>query len=450
MLNYIWLALVLLAVAIGGWNDRLKDVTDGAFDGAKTAVTIALGLIGIMALWLGVMRLAERAGLVQRIARGLRPVMRRLFPDVPVEHPAMGSMLMNMAANMLGLGNAATPLGLRAMRDLETLNPRRGVATNAMCTFLAINTSSVQLIPATAIAILAASGSTRPTAIVGTALLATLCAATVAIVSVKFFEKLSIFQPRRQPTPVADDSPYRSAPTPAAKVAFDDESLAQPPATLAPWGLIALVLLGVFFMMVFLRMAAPALFGLSMAPEAAAQNVFVRSVNALSILAIPFLLSFFPLYAAARGVKVYEEFVEGAKEGFGVILKIIPFLVTMLVAIGMFKGAGGIDLLSRALSPILTPLHFPTDLLPLALMRPLSGSATLALLTDIVHRLGPDNIVSLTAATIYGSTETTFYVAAVYFGAVGIKQTRHAIPAGLLADLTGVIASVIICRAVLG
>ena len=187
-----------------------------------------------------------------------------------------------------------------------------------------------------------------------------------------------------------------------------------------------------------------------MARDAAAQNVFVRSVNALSILAIPFLLSFFPLYAAARGVKVYEEFVEGAKEGFGVILKIIPFLVTMLVAIGMFKGAGGIELLSRILSPVLTPLHFPTDLLPLALMRPLSGSATLALLTDIVHRLGPDNIVSLTAATIYGSTETTFYVAAVYFGAVGIKQTRHAIPAGLLADLTGVVASVIICRAVLG
>jgi spore maturation protein B len=172
-------------------------------------------------------------------------------------------------------------------------------------------------------------------------------------------------------------------------------------------------------------------------------------VNALSILAIPFLLSFFPIYAAARGIKVYDEFVEGAKEAFNVIMRIIPFLVTMLVAIGMFKGAGGIDLLTKMLSPILTPLHFPTDLLPLALMRPLSGSGTLALLTDIVHRLGPDNIVSLTAATIYGSTETTFYVAAVYFGAVGIKQTRHAIPAGLLADLTGVIASVIICRAVL-
>jgi len=449
VLNYIWLALVLMAVAIGGWNDRLKDVTEGALDGAKTAVTIALALIGIMALWLGVMRLAERAGLVQRIARALRPVMTRLFPDVPAQHPAMGSMLMNMAANMLGLGNAATPLGLRAMRDLEILNRQPGVATNAMCTFLAINTSSVQLIPTTAIAILAASGSTRPTAIVGTALLATLCAATVAIISVKTFERLSIFQPRHRSSSVADDSPHRSAQGSTAQLPEETPIVEEPLRQLSISGLIALIILGVFFTVLFLRMVSPGLFHLPMPAEAATQNPFVRSVNALSILAIPFLLSFFPLYAAARGVRVYEEFVEGAKEGFGVILKIIPFLVTILVAIGMFKGAGGIDLLSRTLSPVLTPLHFPTDLLPLALMRPLSGSATLALLTDVVHRLGPDNIVSLTAATIYGSTETTFYVAAVYFGAVGVKQTRHAIPAGLLADLTGVVASVIICRAVL-
>ena len=460
MLNYIWLALVLLAVAIGGWNDRLKEVTDGALDGAKTAVTIALALIGIMALWLGVMRLAERAGLVQRIAGGLRPVMRRLFPDVPPEHPAMGSMLMNMAANMLGLGNAATPLGLRAMRDLETLNPRPGVATNAMCTFLAINTSSVQLVPTTAIAILAAAGSTRPTAIVGTALLATLCAATVAIVSVKLFERLSIF--RLPETRVRDGKPATSPTEPRERsqdsIASVGRDSLEPTNSTAPqsvalpmswWGAIALILLALLFIALFVRMVAPTLFGLPIPAATATQNAFVRSVNALSILAIPFLLSFFPLYAAARRVKVYDEFVEGAKEGFGVILKIIPFLVTMLVGIGMFKGAGGIDLLSRALSPILDPLHFPADLLPLALMRPLSGSATLALLTDVVHRLGPDNLISLTAATIYGSTETTFYVAAVYFGAVGVKQTRHAIPAGLLADLTGVIASVIICRAVL-
>jgi spore maturation protein SpmA len=451
VLNYIWLALVVCAVVIGGWNDKLKDVTGGALDGAKTAVTIALGLIGIMALWLGVMRLAERAGVVQRIAHALRPLMQRLFPDVPPNHPAMGSMVMNMAANMLGLGNAATPLGLRAMRDLETLNPSPGIATNAMCTFLAINTSSVQLIPTTAIAILAASGSTRPTAIVGTAFMATLCAATVAVVSAKFFERLTIFQPRHDGTKIFDESPHRSKRRRSATPLLDEMPIEQePPRRLSALGLIAVVLLVVFFFALFLRIASPGFFNLPVPPGMASQHGFVRGINALSILAIPFVLSFFAIYATARGLKVYEEFVEGAKEGFGVILKIIPFLVTMLVAIGMFKGAGGIDLLTKALSPILTPLQFPPDLVPLALMRPLSGSATLALLTDIVHRLGPENIVSLMAATIYGSTETTFYVVAVYFGAVGVKQTRHAIPAGLLADLTGVIASVVICRAVLG
>jgi spore maturation protein SpmA len=447
VLNYIWLALVLLAVAIGGWNNRLGEVTAGAFDGAKTAVTIALGLIGIMALWLGVMRLAERAGLVQRIARGLRPVMRRLFPDVPAEHPAMGSMLMNMAANMLGLGNAATPLGLRAMRDLERLNPRPGVASNAMCTFLAINTASVQLIPATAIALLASAGSTRPTAIVGTALLATLCAATVAIISAKLLEKLPFFRLPPVEAEVGEPGGDTATPTP---VGITDPDYKDNVIAIEPrgWRRIVPFLLVLFFLGLFVRLVFPNWFGLPPDPNAGTQNTFVRCVNALSILAIPFLLSFFPVYAATRGIKVYEEFVEGAKEGFGVILKIIPFLVTMLVAISMFKGAGGIDLLTRLLTPVLTPLQFPPDLLPLALMRPLSGSATLAILTDIIHRLGPDNIVSRMAATIYGSTETTFYVAAVYFGSVAVKQTRHAIPAGLLGDLAGVIASVIICRAV--
>jgi len=449
VLNYIWLALILLAVTIGGWNDKLKEVSDGAFDGAKTAVTIALGLIGVMAMWLGVMRLAEKSGLVQKIARGLRPVMRRLFPDVPAEHPAMGSMLMNMAANMLGLGNAATPLGLRAMRDLEMLNPRPGVATNAMCTFLAVNTSSVQLIPTTAIAILVAAGSKNPTAIVGTALLATLCAATVAITSVKLFEKLPIF--RRTDgdgESVASSEPAvktASPPTDPAESLTVEATVPRAPG----WAPALFALLGLFFAFLFVRMVWPNVFGLPLKPEAS-PNGFVRGVSALSILAIPFLLSFFPLYAAVRGIQVYNEFVEGAKEGFNTILRIIPFLVTMLVAINMFKGAGGIDLLTRALAPVLAPLHFPPELLPLALMRPLSGGATLAILTDVVQRFGPENIISLMAATIYGSTETTFYVAAVYFGSVGVKQTRHAIPAGLLADFCGVVASVLICRLVFG
>jgi spore maturation protein SpmA len=442
VLNYIWLALVLLAVALSAWTDRWKELTDGAFDGARTAVTIALGLIGIMALWLGVMRLAEKAGLVQKIARALRPVMRRLFPEVPAEHPAMGAMLMNMAANMLGLGNAATPLGLRAMRDLESLNSHPGIATNAMCTFLAINTASVQLIPATAIAILVAAGSTRPTAIVGTALMATLCAATTAIIAVKTLERLPWFAAGNL---CVANNDKRIGPT-STEPAEASPILTESPPRPTWFGRIATIALLIFFAVIFLRVACPPLFGKPITDDA---NAFVRSVNALSLLAIPFLLSFFPIYAAARQVKVYEEFVEGAKEGFSVILRIIPFLVTILVAIGMFKGAGGIELLTKWLTPVLAPLHFPPDLLPLALMRPLSGSATLALLTEIVHRLGPDNTISLTAATIYGSTETTFYVAAVYFGSVGVKQTRHAIPAGLLADLVGVIASVGICRAVL-
>jgi spore maturation protein SpmB len=344
---------------------------------------------------------------------------------------------------MLGLGNAATPLGLRAMADLERLNPQPGVATNAMCTFLAINTASVQLIPTTAIAILAAAGSSRPTAIVGTALLATLCAATVAIVSVKFLEKLPLFRVRKSETNEAKAPQTRASAEPEEKPIL----VAEPTRPMSFPGLMAVLALSIFFVTLFARMVWPDSFGLP--PVANAQNVFVRVVNALSLLAIPFLLSFFPLYAAARRIKVYDEFVEGAKEGFVVILRIIPFLVTMLVAISMFKGAGGIELLKSVLNPVLAPLHFPPDLLPIALMRPFSGSATLALLTDVVTRLGPNNIVSLTAATIYGSTETTFYVAAVYFGSVGVKQVRHSILAGLLADLTGVIASVIICRAVL-
>jgi len=367
----------------------------------------------------------------------------------------MGAMLMNMAANMLGLGNAATPLGLRAMRDLESLNPHPGTATNAMCTFLAINTASVQLIPTTAIAILVAAGSSRPTAIVGTALLATLCAATTAIIAVKTLENLPWFarpvaaaagRGSGENATAANDLNAKRTPVNRStneEVAASDGDYSTQPTLL---GRIATIALLIFFVLIFVRIVWPPFFGNPITDEA---NAFVRSVNALSLLAIPFLLSFFPIYAAARRVKVYEEFVEGAKEGFNVILRIIPFLVTILVAIGMFKGAGGIDLLTKWLAPVLAPLHFPPDLLPLALMRPLSGSGTLALLTEIVHRLGPDNIVSLTAATIYGSTETTFYVAAVYFGSVGVKQTRHAIPAGLLADLVGVIASVAICRAVL-
>jgi spore maturation protein SpmA len=447
MLNYIWLALVLLAVIIGGCNGDLKAVSDKAFEMAESSVMkIALPLVGIMALWLGIMRLAERAGLVSLLARALRPLMRFIFPDVPGEHPAMGSMLMNIAANMLGLGNAATPLGLRAMKDLESLNPRPGTATNAMCTFLAINTASVQLIPVTAIAILAANKSNNPSAIVGTSIMATACAAVSAVTFAKLLAKVPLFR-----ISAADETSVPPVQKPSA--ATDEKPAVKEAATLKPlewWGVLCLGAFLLFFVYLLVRLAFPAALGMPVPNELARQSAFIRIVNAVSSLSIPFLLSTFPLYAILRRVKVYEEFVDGAKEGFDVAIRIVPYLVAILVAIGMFRAAGGIDLLSKALKPAMLAIHFPPDLLPLVLMRPLSGSGTLGVFSELVQTFGPDSLISRTAGTIYGSTETTFYVLAVYFGSVGIKRTRHALLAGLGADLVGVIASVIVCKLVFG
>jgi spore maturation protein SpmA/spore maturation protein SpmB len=461
MLNYLWLALVTLAVLIGAATGRLAEVTAGAFNMAETAVLkIALPLVGVMALWLGLMRLAERAGLVQVLARALRPVLRWLFPEVPENHPAMGSMVMNMAANMLGLSNAATPLGLRAMRDLETLNPHPGTATNAMCTFLAINTSSIQLIPATAIALLAAQGSKDPTAIVGTALIATTFSTIAGIGAVKWLERWKVFQIRPDEAAAAATTAAKPVEAPVVEPLPD-------PAPLSVRGRAALIVLVVAFFAVFLWIVAapqsyreatsslhqaifPAKVALPAWENPSAQNVFLRAIGTLSLLAVPLLLLFFPLYAALRGVKVYEEFVEGAKDGFGVATRIVPFLVAILVAIGMFRGAGGIEAMKSLLSPLLVPLGFPPDLLPLALVRPLSGSASLALFSELVQTTGADSLVSRMAATIYGSTETTFYVIAVYFGSVAIRRTRHALAAGLFADFIGVVASVMICRLMFG
>jgi spore maturation protein SpmA len=449
MLNYIWLGLVLLAVIIGGCTDHLKDLADKSFEMAETSVMkIALPLVGIMALWLGIMRLAERAGLVALLARGLRPLMRFLFPEVPPDHPAMGSMLMNMAANMLGLGNASTPLGLRAMKDLESLNPHPGVATNAMCTFLAINTASVQLIPVTAIAILAAAKSTNPSAIVGTSIMATTCGAITAVIMAKFLGKLPLFRLRpgelAEPKPGSKDTSAISS-TPPDKPAVKEASTLQP---MQWWGHLILTVFGIFFVYLFIRLAFPQSVGLKLSDEVAKQTIFVRIVNAISIISIPLLLSIFPLYAILRRVKVYEEFVEGAREGFDVSIRIIPYLVAILVAIGMFRAAGGIDILSNAMRPFMVAVGFPPDLLPLVFMRPLSGSGTLGVFSELVQHFGPDSLIARTAGTIYGSTETTFYVLAVYFGSVGIRKTRYALLAGLCADLAGVIASVIICRLV--
>ena len=440
MLNYVWLGLVLLSVVIGGITGHLDDVTQGALKGARAAVMdIALPLVGTLAIFLGIMRLAERSGLVGVLARALRPVLRFLFPDVPGDHPAMGAMVMNIAANMLGLGNAATPFGLRAMADLERLNPRPGVATNAMCTFLAINTSSVQLIPATAIGILVANGSKDPTAIVGTSLFCTSCACIAGVAAAKFFQRLPMFA---LPPSVRD----LSVPAEHATATAEPPVAAEPVPPFVPAAPYVLALFGLLAVWLFLG----ALYFHPSISTASAGNWFARTLSAVSTVFLPLLLAFFPLYAALRRIKVYEEFVEGAKEGFPVAVRIIAFLTAMLAAIGMFRGSGGMEMLTQGLRYVLDPIGFPSDLLPLVLMRPLSGSGSQGLFVDIVKHFGPDSLLARTAATIYGSTETTFYVVAVYFGAVAVRRTRHAIAAGLVADLTGVIVSVVVCRLLFG
>ena len=335
-------------------------------------------------------------------------------------------MAMNMAANMLGLGNAATPLGLKAMKYLEALNPRPGIASNAMCTFLAINTASIQLIPATAIGILAINGSKNPAAIVASALMATFCAFTAGITSVKLLEKLPRFQ-LPPVTPSDEAKQERTETTPAEVPPVEPTRI---PLTRNGKWLLALYWLGMALMFCVLAFpdAANAVLAalrpivpkewldFTYAPlsaELARLNHWTRLLSVAGLMALPIAFTFFPLYAWLRGVKVYEEFVEGAKEGFQVAIRIIPFLVAILVAVGMFRKAGGIDLIAKVFGPVLGRIGFPVDLLPLVLVRPLSGSATTGVFTEIVKTFGPDSMNSLMAGPIFGSTETTFYVLAV-------------------------------------
>ena len=397
---------------------NMKDVTNAALDYAGTAVNIALGLIGIMALWLGVMKVAEDAGLIRIIANGVRPITKFLFPDVPSDHPAMGSMIMNIAANMLGLGNAATPFGLKAMEEMDSLNKNKGTATNAMVTFLAVNTAGLTLIPVTAIAIRAASGSSNPAIIIGTSIFGALCATTVGITATKILEKFPIKK-----------GEFASWLNSYKKGLIIFLSLITLTTVLAVSG----ILTKIFSILSFVN------------------PVFFKTIiNIISILAIPGLIFIFIGYGAIKKVKVYEAFVEGAKEGFDVAVRIIPYLVAMLVAIGIFRAGGGMEILITILSPLTDFIGMPAEALPMAIMRPLSGSGSLGIMAEIIAVHGPDSFIGILVSTFFGSTETTFYVLAVYFGSVNIRNTRHALPAGLLADVAGILGAVFIVKLLFG
>ena len=397
----------------------MKNVTNETISKAGTAVTIALGLIGIMALWLGVMKVAEDAGLIAKLANGIKPITKKLFPEVPSDHPAIGAMIMNISANMLGLGNAATPFGLKAMDELDKLNPTKGTATNAMVTFLAINTAGLTLIPATAIAVRAASGSADPAIIIGPSIFGASCATLTGIIAAKLFEKF-----------------------PIKKGEFNNWLKEN-------WKLPVVVLGIILFFLIGSASGLLAVVGslFSFLNPATVKEV----VSVLSTVAIPLLIFSFIGYGALKKVKVYEQFVEGAKEGFNIAVKIIPYLVAMLIAIAIFRAGGALDNILIPVMRIVTdPIGMPTEALPMALIRPLSGSGSLGVMAEIITEHGPDSFVGVLVSTFFGSTETTFYVLAVYFGAVNIRRTRHAVPVGLLADAAGILGALFIVKLMFG
>lgn len=407
-MNIVFFLLVCAAVLAAGGADiaallagndptKMAAVGDAVFDGAKASVTLAIGLAGAMTLFLGLMKVVEAAGGLDFLARLIRPVLVRLFPDVPADHPAMGAIVMNIGANVLGLGNAATPFGIKAMQELEKLNKHPGTATNAMVLFLAINTSGVAVLPTGVMAMRAAAGSTSPEAIFVPTLVASMFNTVVAVLAAKFFSRVF-----RAPSP-PEHHPVKES-----------------------WlDLVPLVLISAGF---------------------SAMVVTVYLFKPASAWIVPCLILGMVTIGFVRRVKVYEVFIEGARDGFTSATRIIPYLVAILTAVGMLRASGALDVLVRFVSPAMNLIGMPPEVLPLALLRPLSGSGAYALTTELTTTYGPDSFIAQVAGTMQGTTETTFYVLAVYFGSVQVLKTRHAVPTGVLSDVSGVLAAVAACH----
>ena len=424
-MNAVFFAIVLISFLVAGYRQitakpvapdvgqPMEALATGMIDTAADSVTLAIGLVGVMSLFLGLMKVAEVGGLLTIIARLLRPLMVRIFPEVPAEHPAMGAMILNLSANVMGLGNAATPFGIRAMQELDKLNAHKGTATNAMVLFLAVNTSSVTLLPTGVIALRAAAGSAEPAAILPTTLFATLISTTVAILSAKLYQRWFPMGP--VPDPVEGEEAWEIEEI--APIAEESGAYPEWVSALALLGVVALIPLAI-------------LYG-----------------RAVSPWIIPGLMVALLGFGMSRGVRVYEVFVDGAKDGFQVAIRIIPYLVAILVAVGMFRASGAMELLIQPLGIVTELIGLPAEALPMALLRPLSGSGAYGILASILSdpATGPDTYVGFLVSTFQGSTETTFYVLAVYFGAVNIRRIRHALAAGLTADIAGVAAAVAIC-----
>ena len=436
MLNAIFVVLIVGAVVTAAFTGRMAEVNAAWLASAEGAVELAIGLIGSMALWLGLMRVLRDAGLMGAIGRGLAPLMRRLFPDVPADHPAMAAMIMNISANMLGLGNAATPFGLKAMQELDKLNSRKGVATDSMALFLAINTSGVAVFPLGVIAIRATLGSENAGGVLLPSVLATFCSTIVAVTVARALARRRRFAVDRYAESASTSGPEETLAAGIVGLDAAEETATQHAPASRLRSAIAL-LVGVILMVALARQFTGA--------TPAADFVPIGRELLRSWL-LPLFMVAIVLFGFSHRVKVYESFIQGAREGFQIAVMIIPFMVAILVAVGMFRASGALEALTAVVAPATSLIGFPAEALPMALVRPLSGSGAMAVMTEVMTVNGPDSFVGYLVSVMNGSTETTFYVMALYFGSVRVRAARHTLLACLCADAVGALAALFWCR----
>ncbi len=404
VLNYIWIAFFLTAFIVAvvrliflGDTEVFPAIINSTFDSSKTAFEISLGLTGVLSLWMGIMRIGEQGGVIGVFSRLLSPLFTKLFPEIPKGHPVTGSIFMNLAANMLGLDNAATPLGLKAMEGLQELNPKKDTASNPMIMFLVLNTSGLTLIPISIMVYRAQLGAAQPTDVFVPILLATFFSTLAGIIAVSLYQRINLLNRT----------------------------------ILLFLGSTSLVIAGIIYFFSMLSRQQIDIYSTTTA------NVF------LFVIIIGFIVA-----GMRKKINVYNAFVEGAKEGFTTAVRIIPYLVAILVAIGVFRASGCMDYLIEGIANLVNLCGINSDFvgaLPTALMKPLSGSGARGLMVDAMNTYGADSFVGRLSCIFQGSTDTTFYILAVYFGSVGVVRTRHAVPCGLLADLAGIIAAILIC-----
>ena len=441
MLNGLFVFVSLASVLIAAFTGQMQALTDAILTSARNAVDLAIGLVGVMAFFLGLMRVASDAGLMASLSRAVSPVMRLLFPSVPSGSPAMSAMILNISANMMGLGNAATPFGIKAIEELNKYNSRTGTATNAMVLFLTINTAGLAILPSGIIGIRAALGSGDASGVFLPTWFASGCATVVGVAAALLLARLPRYRTSEPPPLTTPESAVETTQSGASRDSQDlpnsipDQPSASPTRRLLGWA----------FWGLFLFAA-----GSGFVRRAGAEQAGDVFRDMASFWLLPALVAAVVLYGWARRVRVYESLVEGAKEGFQVALRIIPYLVAILVAVGMFRASGGLDFLVGLIAPVTALIGMPGEALPMAMLRPLTGSGALGVATETMTAHGPDSLIGYMASTYQGSTETTFYVLAVYFGAVGVKETRHTLPACLMADVTGILAATFIVNLMFG